>query len=162
MDESQIKVNAAQLWKEIEKTLHFYNSISCQCAFPRFQQYVSIDCADTGNSFYISETEAFISLSKKYFDVKQLDPPRGGEVSLEVHTCKKCRSVYEFGWSDFSIYVSRSYLKLKEKKIVQIGAEAIFPIPVFVGPFGHSYPEEMFQKKEFEDFTNYLYAIKNG
>lgn len=162
MNTDQIKINTNKLWEQIEKTLEYYNAHACQCAFPRFRQYTSIDCGDTGNSFYVAETEAFISLGKKYFNIQSLVPERGGECSLAIYTCKKCGSTYEFGWSDFSIYINRSYLKLKEKKVNDIGGDLLTPIPVFVGPFGHSYPDNLFTKKDMEVLIKYLKEIKNG
>lgn len=162
MNREEINLNSDLLWTRIEEILEFYHSHSCQCAFPRFRQYVGIDCTDTSNSFYVSETEAFISKCNKYFDIQPLTPERGGECYLSIYTCKKCGSTYEYGWSDFSIYINRSYLKLKEKKIKDIGQDAINPIPVFVGPIGHSYAENMFVQKDLESLTLYLKEIKGN
>jgi len=162
LDREQYKIDIGLLSTRIENILEFYDSHSCQCAFPRFRQYTSIDSADTGNSFYVNETEAFIDNCGKYFDIKKMTPERGGECYLSMYTCKKCGSIFEYGWSDFSIHISRSYLKLKEKKVNDIGAEPINPIPVFVGPMGHSYLENAFVKKDLEELTQYLQEIKNG
>ena len=159
-DIEQIEKDTEKLWTQVERTLEFYDKQACQCAFPRFRQYVSIDCVDTSNSFYVSETEAFISRSKRYFDIQTLAAEQGGECSLAIYTCKKCGSTYEFGWSDFSIHVSRSYLKLMKKKVNDIGGEPLTPIPVFVGPFGHSYPDKAFAKDDLEGLTKYFQEIK--
>jgi hypothetical protein len=159
-DINQIQIDTEKLWTQVERTLAFYDNHACPCAFPRFRQYASIDCVDTGNSFYVSETEAFISRSSRYFDIQTLTPEQGGECSLAIYTCKKCGSTYEFGWSDFSIHVSRSYLKLKEKKVSDIGSAPLTPIPVFVGPFGHSYPDKAFAKTDLERLTKYLEEIE--
>ena len=88
INKEQIKTDTEELWGRIEKILEFYNGNSCQCAFPRFRQYVSIDCTDTGDSFYVSETEAFISHCQKYFDIQKLPAERGGECATEIYTCK--------------------------------------------------------------------------
>ncbi|HRG01192.1 MAG TPA: hypothetical protein PKZ75_08755 [Bacteroidia bacterium] len=162
MDKEEFKRNLNLLQSRIEEILEFYHSHSCQCAFPRFRQYVSIDCADTGNSFYVNETETFISNSSKYFDIQPLTPERGGECYLSIYTCKKCGSTYEYGWSDFSIYINRSYLKLKEQKTNDIGKEPINPIPIFLGPIGHSYLENTFVQKDLESLTLYLKEIKGN
>lgn len=156
----QLQTDAKELYLQIEKTLAFYNKVSCQCAFPRFRQYVSIDCSDTGNSFYLTEAEAFIARSKMNFHVQQMNAEKSGECYLDLWTCNKCGSQFEYGWSDFSIHISRSYLKLKNKTVEDIGAGPRNPIPVFVGPFGHSYPENVFLKTDLPALKDYLEEIK--
>jgi len=159
MDNSHIQMQADKLWNLIEETLVYYNTVACQCAFPRFRQYVGIDCSDTGDSYYVSETETFISCSKKYFNIEQLTPIRGGENSIAIYTCKKCSTTFEFGWSDFSIHVDRSYLTLKDKKVDDIGADIQTQIPVLLGPFGHSYPVNAFDKVDLETLKEYMLEV---
>jgi hypothetical protein len=108
---TRITENTDKLWKFLEKTLAFYNEKGCQCAFPRFRQIVSIDCVDTGSSFYASETEGFIGFARNYFTTVKL--ATGPEAQNELWTCNKCGSVYSYGWADFSIHVNRSILKIK-------------------------------------------------
>jgi len=156
MDNSHIQQLAEKLWFEVEQILEYYDRVACSCAFPRFRQYVSIDCSDTGNSFYVSETEIFISRCEKYFDIQKLESEGSGEVASAIYTCKKCASTYDFGWSDFSIRVNRSFLKIKDKKTEDIGAEIQTPIPVLIGPIGHSLPADTFVKCELDAFAIYL------
>jgi len=155
----RINDNTDKLWKFIEEALLFYNEKSCQCAFPRFRQIVSIDCVDTRSSFYASETEGFISIGKKYFTSIKLDS--GPEAQNELWTCNKCGSVYAFGWADFSIEVNRTFLKIQELKTTDIGAEPTLPIPLFVGIFGHKFPgKDQLIPVDFETFKNYITALK--
>ncbi len=155
----QIQDNANKLWKLLEETLSYYDSVACACAFPRFHQYVRIDCVDYGASFYMSETEGFIYHAQKYFDVQPLG--KGGEVNNAIYTCKKCKSTYDYGWADFSIHVNRTVLKLQELKTETIGAEAKTPIPFVVGLFGHKYPERsLFDMVSLEVFSTYIRELK--
>lgn len=136
-------------------TLDFYNSKHCQCAYPRFQQIISIDCADTGNSFKCYDTDLLIDLSKSYFVSEKSE--LNDECTNEKWTCKKCSSIYEYGWSDFSIYVERQKLKLIDLKINLIGKQIENPTPVFLGLMGHSYPNEKeIRSVEYEYYENYI------
>ena len=137
-------------------TLEFYNSQYCQCAYPRFQQMIRIDLCNYKNaSFKCYDTDLLIDLSKKYFDIKQSQ--LNDEITNQLWTCKKCDSIYEYGWSDFSIYVERQKLKLIELKTESIGKQTEKPIPVFLGLMGHSYPDKTeITNVEFEEFENYL------
>ncbi|MEP7258622.1 MAG: hypothetical protein ABI687_09540 [Flavitalea sp.] len=152
---AEIQAAADELWQALRDTLRQYDVWGCACQFPRFHQYISIDCINTGSSFYMSETEGFIALAKPYFEVKELTP--SPESYRNEYTCKKCGSVYEYGWSDFSISVSRSYLKITEQKTKYTGAEQLTPIPFYVGLFGHRLPSgEGFIKVGLPALKNYL------
>lgn len=140
-NEKRIRENTDQLWKFIEELLVDFNNQSCQCAFPRFRQIVSIDCVDYRKSFYCSETEGFISSARNYFTITKTET--GNEAYNESWCCNKCGSLYDYGWSDFSIHVSRGFLKIKELKPTDIGAEVQVPIPLYVGIFGHTFPERI-------------------
>ena len=146
------------LWDAIGKTLEYYNEKSCQCAFPRFRQYTSIDCVDTRDSYYMSETEGFIAYAKEYFTVTS--PDGNGQSPYSTYTCNTCGSIFDFEWQDFSIHVNRSCLKLREHKVADIGAAPIEPIPFHVGPFGHSFPKENFQKWDLEPLIQYFRELK--
>ncbi|MEI9809366.1 MAG: hypothetical protein WDO16_16675 [Bacteroidota bacterium] len=98
----QVQENANKLWDFLGETLAFYHSKSCQCAFPRFRQIVSIDCTDTGTSFYCSETEGFISHAKKYFTVSKTDT--GTEAYNESWSCNKC-GLYMIMAGQISVYM---------------------------------------------------------
>lgn len=149
-----------KLWTYIKETLEFYDSIACPCAFPRFHQYASIDCLDFGASFYMSETESFLHYCISYFDVQEMD--KGDEVYRAIYTCKKCGSTYEYGWSDFSIRVSRAYLKIRSLKAEQVGLTAKEPIPFYIGLFGHSLPDQdRFKRVGPTDLITYLRETGN-
>jgi hypothetical protein len=139
----------------LKSTFEIYDSKLCQCAYPRFRQIVQIDCAESGNSFKCWETEILIALCKKNFNITPSELK--DEIINEKWECKKCNSIYEFGWSDFSIAVEREKLKLVELKTESIGKEIFKPIPLYIGLFGHSYPPktEMYNA-EFSEFKNYI------
>ena len=143
--------NAEQLWGVLEDVLKEYDRHACPCAFPRFNQYTSIDCVDYRGSFYMHETEGLIHYAKPYFHI---EPP---ESNVATYKCKKCGSLYDYEWQDFSIHVSRSYLKLRELKTAQIGADLLEPIPFCVGPSGHKLPpKELFSYMPLDEFRLYL------
>ena len=152
LSENEKKYN--QLLNLADKAFAFYYSQSCQCAFPRYLQLTSINCSETGNSFRCYETELLISKSKQFFDIEESSYK--DENVNEKWVCKKCHSIFEFGWSDFSIYVDRQKLELVELKVESIGKNIQTPIPLYLGLEGHSYPpkSEMIQidYKEFEKY----------
>ncbi len=157
--ENEIRENTNQLWQLLRDTVAYYNSIACPCAFPRFIQYTSIDCSDTHNSYYVSETEGFIQASVKCFNIEYMD--KGDECQRAIYTCKTCGSTYLNAWSDFSIIVSRTYLKPIKITANQIGADAVQPIPLFVGLYGHSIPDvSNFRRVGLEEFKGYIQALK--
>ena len=157
----QIEADTNQLWTLLRETVEYYNAVACPCAFPRFIQYTSIDCRDTHNSFYMSETEGFIQTSGDCFDGIEVD--KGDECYKAIYTCKTCGSTYINAWSDFSIRVNRTYQKPTALKTKQIGADVELPIPFFVGLFGHSYPDKAnFRYTDFETFKEYIRALKSG
>ena len=136
-------------------SLMIYNSRQCPCAFPRFQQIISIDCSNTGNSFKCYDTDLLISMCKVHFEISESSLTN--EVTNELWTCKKCGSLYEFGWSDFSIYVERQKLTLLELKTALIGLPATKPIPLYLGLAGHSYPsKEEISSVSFNEFKQYM------
>ena len=107
----------------------------------------------------MSETEGFIQTSGACFDVQDID--KGDECYKAIYTCKTCGSRYMNAWRDFSIRVSRTYLKPIEVQAKQIGADRELPIPFFVGIFGHSMPERTdFKHVEFDVFKEYIQALK--
>jgi hypothetical protein len=136
-------------------SLSNYNKENCQCAYPRFQQIIGIDCSNTGNSFKCYDTDLLISMSKIYFDISKSELT--DENTNEKWTCKKCGSTYEYGWSDFSIYVERQKLKLTNLTTQLIGQQPIIPIPLYLGLAGHSYPPRSeITSVSFEAFENYM------
>ena len=141
------------LWKELENAIAFYNTKACPCAFPRFRQYVGIDCIDYHGNFYFSETEGFIAASAPNFNP---DPANGMQV-----ICKTCGSVFYKEWQDFSIHISRTTMKVVELKAAQVGADTIEPIPFNFGPVGHKNPDRsLFQYLELDEFVKYITAVK--
>lgn len=135
--------------------LEEYNSSSCQCGFPRYQQIAGIDCASMRQSFKSYDTDLLIGLSKKYFDIGP--SALTDECTNEKWVCKKCGSVYEYGWSDFSIHVERQKLKLTELKAAVKGKPALKPIPLFLGLMGHTYPPKSeITGVAFEAFQDYM------
>ncbi len=148
-------VKFEQVKELFNDSLNIYNSQDCQCAFPRFQQIISIDCSNTGNSFKCYDTDLLISMSKNYFDITESSLK--DEVTNEKWICKRCGSSYEFGWSDFSIYVERQKLKLVDLKTELIGLSTIKPIPLYLGLAGHSYPsKEEITSVSFDKFRQYM------
>lgn len=153
LDELQRETD--RTWALLKETLAYYDSIACPCAFPRFIQYTSIDCVDMSGSFYMSETEGFIQHAGPYYEISETD--KGQENHRNIYTCKKCASTFEFGWADFSIYVSRSFLKPVKINVKQAGADARSPIPFYIGFFGHKLPDlSLVQKVSFEVFQSYI------
>ena len=135
--------------------LEMYTSEFCQCAYPRYQQLIGIDCIASGDSFVCYETEMLIDLSRPYFDI---DKSRlTDENTNETWKCKKCQSTYEYGWSDLSIHVERQKLKLTHLKTVSAGKGIEKPIPLYLGLHGHSYPPatEM-TPVDFDVFEKYI------
>ena len=155
----QIQEDTERLWSLLRETVEYYKSLSCPCAFPRFIQYTSIDCRETNDSFYMSETEGFIHAASECFDSKETD--KGDECYRAIYTCKTCGSTYTKAWSDFSIKVDRTYLKPLQLKVQQVGADAEKPIPFFVGIFGHSYPDRAeFRFVDYDSFREYIRALQ--
>lgn len=157
----QVQADANRLWQLLADTIKYYNTVACPCAFPRFFQYTTIDCVDTGSSFYMSETEGFIQAATEYYEVQKLD--QGPEAANSIFTCKVCSSTFNWGWSDFSIHVNRSFLKPITLKATQKGADPEFPTPYFVGPFGHALPDRSAYKwVDFDTFKSYIQSLKNA
>ena len=155
-----IEDNTEKLWKLIEETMAYFNSISCQCAFPRYRQIISLDCSDYEKSFYCSETEGFLQHSRPYFNMTEGSNKL--EDNSQIWTCKKCGSAYDYARSDFSIYVSRGHLKIKEHKISDFGEAPQKSIPFVVGLFGHSYPDrKLFKQVDLDTFSSYMKATKH-
>jgi hypothetical protein len=138
----------------LRDVMTYYHLHKCPCSFPRFRQIAAIDCSDSGNTFYVLETEGLISEAQKYFNTEDIEPR--SENVRQIWTCKTCKSTYEFGWCDFSINVDRSYLKIKDLNTVAIGEPPIVPIPVFVGAVGHSIPMGKFTHVSYEQMASYL------
>jgi hypothetical protein len=137
------------------QSLGIYNRENCQCSYPRFQQIIGIDCSDTGNSFKCHDTDLLISMSNVYFDISNSDLT--DENTNEKWICKKCGSTYEYGWSDFSIYVERQKLKLIDLNTELIGLATTKPIPLYLGLAGHSYPSrEEITSVSFDEFEKYM------
>ncbi|WP_042279135.1 hypothetical protein [Nonlabens tegetincola] len=146
MEDFQIRYNkASELLEQAVK--NYYQKNSCACQYPRFLQIVGINCTDYGRAFKAWETSLLISKVKNYFDIESLK--KGPECSNEKWTCKRCKSEYNFGWSDFSIAVERDVLTPIKINIKEKGQKAIKPIPLYAGLYGHSYPS----KKEIESVT---------
>jgi hypothetical protein len=137
------------------QSLDIYNKENCQCAYPRFHQIIGIDCSNTGNSFKCYDTDLLISMSNIYFDISKSNLT--DENTNEKWICKKCSSTYEYGWSDFSIYVERQKLKLTDLKTELIGLPTTKPIPLYLGLAGHSYPSrEEITNVSFDEFNRYM------
>ena len=160
-DDAQKKLNAEQNKKfDQAKTilidsLEIYNRMYCQCAYPRYHQIINLVLDGTGKSFKCYDTDLLIDLSKKYFDIENSE--LNDENKNQKWVCKKCSSTYEYGWSDFSIYVERQKLKLTNLNTQLIGKQAKKPIPIFLGLMGHSYPaKNEVINVNFEEFEKYM------
>lgn len=144
-----------QVKKVLIESLEIYNEKYCQCAFPRYHQMINIVLDGTGSSFMCYETDLLIGLSKKYFDIQE--SKLSDENTNETWVCKKCSSIYEYGWSDFSIYVQRQILELIKLNTELKGKQEKKPIPLFLGLMGHSFPSNIETvKTDFEDFEKYM------
>ncbi len=136
-------------------SLEYYNSIHCQCSFPRFQQLIGIDCTNSGNSFKCYDTDLLIDLSAGYFNIEKSE--LNDENTNEKWVCKKCSSIYEYGWSDFSIYVERQKLRLIKLNVSYNGKPVDKPVPIYIGLMGHSYPSKQDVKNvSFDEFSKYM------
>ncbi len=110
----EFKRRQDDLIRVFESALKMYNASACPCAYPRYQQIIGIDCTKTHNLFMCFETELLIQMSSSNFNVSKLE--KTDENIGEQRICKRCGSVYEYGWQDFSIAVSRQKLKITELK----------------------------------------------
>ncbi len=137
----QINQSASVLWSSIQKIVDHYRSKACPCSFPRFCQVAAFDGIHDGGSCYCSETEAFIQFARPCYVRERI--AEGGEVTRERWTCSTCESVFVYGWSDFSIRVSRSYLKPENVRASLFGAAASERLQVHLGIFGHAYPPSL-------------------
>lgn len=156
LEVNQIENDTEQLCDFIYELKNELDKNGCQCSFPRFRQIVALDCvADDGN-YYISETENIIKIFKDKFSIIDINHDQS-YLSKELWTCKFCNSTYEYERDEFSAYVSRSVLKIKDLKIRDVGNPEIFPIPLFIGPFGHTKPsKEYIELVDFSEFKRYI------
>lgn len=146
---------------KIEKTKKFLSSVleniyqnSCPCAYPRIQQLLELDPYRISGNYVCYETEILIDLLRDHFEI--IESELNDECDNEKWICKKCASVYEWGWQDFSIAVNRQKLQLIELKAKTVGKEALKPTPLYLGLFGHSYPSrEEADSVEFDEFEKY-------
>jgi hypothetical protein len=154
VEDFQIKYNkTSQLLKKAVS--YYYHGNSCACQYPRFMQIVGINCIHYKASFKAWETTLLIEKVKPYFEIETLK--NGSENTNEKWTCRKCKSQFNYGWSDFSIAVERDVLFPIKLNAKEKGEKAIKPIPLYLGLYGHSYPS----KKEitnvnFDAFKTYI------
>lgn len=154
MEDFQIQYNkVSELLKKAVD--NYYHGNSCACQYPRFIQIVGINCTDFGDSFKAWETTLLISKVKIYFNIETLE--NGSDCSNEKWTCKKCKSEFNYGWSDFSISIEREVLLPIDIRTKVRGAEATKPIPLYLGLYGFSYPStNEIYRVEFDDFEKYI------
>lgn len=86
--DSEFKIKYEKAKDLFTSTLRLYNSNSCQCAYPRFQQIVGIDCCQSRNSFKCYDTDLLITLTKEYFNIEKSE--LNDENTNEKWVCKKC------------------------------------------------------------------------
>lgn len=154
-EKNEFSVKFPKVKQLFTDVLAFYNEKYCQCAYPRFRQLAGINCSGSDYSFKCFETELLIDLSKVYFDVEKSE--LNDEVKNEKWICKKCRSAYEYGWSDFSLYVERQKLRLSNFQAKEVGKPVFVPIPLYLGLYGHSYPPMSEMKPvDYEEFEKYI------
>lgn len=140
-DAETINRTANILWDRIRAIVDHYRAAACPCAFPRFLDVVAFDGIQRGGSCYCSETEASIQFAREHFTRVKIDAD--GEVVREIWTCATCKSTFIYGWSDFSIHVSRSYLKPDRLIAKPLGASSGNMLCVHLGVFGHAYPPDL-------------------
>jgi len=139
----------------LKETLKFYNNNGCQCRYPRFRQIVGIDCILIDKTFQSFETECFIDLSRLEFEKQKVS--NTDEDEAEIWSCKKCGSTFEYGFSEFSIAISRQYLRLIDLKLEDLGQNETAQIPLFVGLLGYDYPSQNEIKiVNYNIFKNYV------
>ena len=142
----------------LSNRLKTYNLEHCQCAYPRFQQIIEIDCLQLGGTFKCWETELLINLSKQYFDIEK--SKLTDEIENKLWTCKKCKSTYEYGYTDFSKNIERQKLKLLNLTVKEIGEPIIIPIPLYLGLLSDSFPDKLEMiKVDVKGFQNYITEI---
>jgi len=154
LEDLQYRYNKAS--ELIDKAIEFYfYENSCACQYPRFLQIAGINCSDYSETFKSLETSLLLNKVKKYYNVELLE--NGKECFNEKWTCKKCNSVYYFGWSDFSIAIEREFLKPIDLKVTKRGLIALKPIPLYAGLYGYSYPSSNeIECVDFESFEKYI------
>jgi hypothetical protein len=125
--------------KLIDEVLEKYYSSGCACRYPRFLQIAGIDCSEYGLAFVCWETELMIGRVSEHFSATPVEPK--GENYQEQWTCNYCDSTFMLSWSDFSAVIDRRVLKPIDIKLKSSGKDALFPIPLHAGLYGHGYPE---------------------
>ena len=132
----------------MDECLNMYSAAHCPCHYPRFHQLAGIDCVDTGNSFKCYETDILVGLAKSHFSADD---------DGNLWTCPKCGSIYDYDWSDFSVYVERQRIKVKDLKARQTGKAAVTPIPLYLGLTGHSFPStSLFRQASYKELSDYV------
>ena len=144
-----------QVEKLIDEVIEMYYKDGCACEHPRFLQMVSIDCVDYKQAFVCWETELMIGRASESFSIKKMEPTKSEY--LEKWTCNHCGSEYVLSWSEFSVAVDRKVLKAKSLKKPFSGKEALIPIPLHAGLYGHGYPSQSeIRGVDYQTLRNYL------
>jgi hypothetical protein len=138
----------------LRSVVEHYANAACPCAFPRFRQLAALNCTDTGHSFKCMETELLIEMSSVYF--REEESAAGNEVLNKRRVCLVCGSIYEYGWSDLNSVLDRQFLKVTSLKASTLGSGPLEPVPVYLGPVGHSIPENVFYDNTLEALRDYL------
>ena len=148
-------VRKEQIRTLFEQVLARYQARACPCAYPRFRQLAEVDCSKTGDSYTCHDTELLISMAKPGFEVRKTESNE--DAVTQQWTCKTCGSVYDFGWSDFSIAIDRSRLRVVDLNVREVGLPAKQPQPVYLGVMGHSLPGPgEVEQVDYEVFADYM------
>jgi hypothetical protein len=136
--------------KRLSEVIDYYFEIACPCIFPRFLQFISVDCLALGGTFHCHESNILI----RYMLLK----------GLEINTntdnvfarCKVCKSKYHLETDEFGFMIQRMVLTIIDNNVETYGEIESQPMPVFIGPIG-KVPENIFlMDSKMEDVIEYL------
>ena len=140
----------------------------CPCRFPRFVYLVGFNfqdynagpvcCQATEELVYGSYhgSSAFLDQRSEWLDA---------DSTQRDYQCKVCGAGWEMVFTDYSINLDRSYLKLKSRVLADIGADAVLPFPVSGGISGFSQEDidtctKNFKQALVDECFNYLIQTK--
>ena len=141
----------------------------CPCRFPRYVYLVGFNFQTyhTG-PVCCRDTEELVHGS--YYGTTGFLDQRSERVIADSrhrdYQCKVCGAAWEAVFTDYSIHMYRSYLRLCSRVLADIGADVVLPFPVCGGFFGFSQHDietcsQNFRQVTVEDCMTYL-TQRNG